>query len=56
MLIDEDRIYVLAKYCNKKGDKNIKESDHNSLVLNNKTNWKTLIEDKGGRIEIYNYN
>ena len=55
MLIDEDRIYALAKYCNKKGDKNIKESDHNTIVLNIKTNWKTSIEDKGERIEIYNY-
>ena len=33
----------------------VTRSDHNTLVLNIKTNWKTSIEDKGGSLEIYNY-
>ena len=55
MTIDEDRIYHLTKYCNKKGKKDIKDSDHNGMSINIKTCWKTSVEDRPERVEIYNY-
>ena len=55
LFIDEKWIYHLTKYSDKKGNKNVKESDHNLMILNIVTNWKTSVEDKDERIEIYNY-
>ena len=55
LLIDEKRIYTLTKYSDKKGNKNVKESDHNVMILDIIANWKTSIEETSDRIEIYNY-
>ena len=55
MKIDEERIYSLTKFSNKKGAKDLKESDHNTMILKVKTNWKNLVDDKDIRTEIYNF-
>ena len=55
MEIDEKRIYSLTKFSNRRGDKMMKESDHNMMFLKININWNTSIEEKGERIEIYNY-
>ena len=55
MKIDEERIYSLTKFSNKKGAKDLKESDHNTMILKVKTNWKNLGDDKDIRTEIYNF-
>ena len=33
MVVDEERKHVLTKFCTKRGVKSIKESDHNTLIL-----------------------
>ena len=33
LLIDEERIHTLTKYCRKNGTKNVKESDHNVMIM-----------------------
>ena len=55
LMIDEDRIYALTKYSNKNGKIDVKESDHNGLILKIKSNWNTSVHDKSERVEIYNY-
>ena len=55
MLIDEKRIYTITKYNDKNGNKNVKQSDHNLMMLNIDSNWRTSIDEKKERIEIYNY-
>ena len=49
-----DRSRVMTKFSTKKGNKEVKESDHFLLVLEGDVNWKP-IENKSNRIEIYNY-
>ena len=56
MIIDEDRSYSLTKYSGRTGNKVIKESDHNTLILELNINWKTVVDDPVERIEIFNYN
>ena len=56
LLIDENRIFTLTKFSTRNGKKCIKESDHNTLVLNINTKWSSKIYEKQDRIEIYNYN
>ena len=56
LVIDEERIFTLTKFSTKNGKKCIKESDHNTLVLNINTSWSSKIYEKQDRIEIYNYN
>ena len=56
MIIDEDRSYSLTKYSGRTGNKVIKESDHNTLILELNINWKKVVDDPVERIEIFNYN
>ena len=55
MIIDEQRVFSLVKYSGRTGNKNVKESDHNTLILELNINWKTDIEETSERIEIYNF-
>ena len=55
LYIDEKRVFALTKFSDKKGNKSIKESDHNTMVLNLKASWSTNIQDKEDRTEIYNF-
>ena len=55
MIVDEERIYSLMKYSGKTGNKNIKESDHNTLILELNIAWKNCIDDPVERIEIFNF-
>ena len=55
MLIDEKCIYTITKYNDKNGNKNVKQSDHNLMMLNIDSNWRTSVDEKKERIEIYNY-
>ena len=55
MIIDEERAYSLTKFSGKTGNKSIKESDHNTLILELSINWNTGVYDDKKRIEIFNY-
>ena len=55
MLIDEERKYSLTKYSGRTGNKSIKESDHNTLIIEIDINWKTKIDNPEERLEIYNF-
>ena len=55
MEIDVDRRYTLTKFSSKNGEIDRKESDHNLMILNIKSNWVTLVADGNKREEIYNY-
>ena len=55
MLIDEERKYALIKYSGRTGNKSIKESDHNTLILEININWKTEINEPEERLEIFNF-
>ena len=55
MEIDENRAYTLTKYSNKVGEKKLKESDHNVMIIEIKTNWTTIASEENKREEIYNY-
>ena len=55
MTVDEERIYSLTKYSGRTGNRKIKESDHNTLILELNIDWKTVIDDPGERIEIFNF-
>jgi hypothetical protein len=55
MEIDEKRVNCLTKFSNKRGDKTNKKSDHNLMLLVIRSNWNTMVQEKGERIEIYNY-
>ena len=43
------------KYSGKNGNKNIKESDHNTLILELNIAWKNCIDDLVERIEIFKF-
>ena len=53
MTIDEKRIYTLTKFGSKRGQKIIRASDHNLLILQLKLKWSSL--NKAQRIEILNF-
>ena len=55
MEIDENRSFTLTKYSTKVGEKKVKESDHNTMIMKIKSNWVTLVNDDNKREEIYNY-
>ena len=55
LLIDENRVHSLTKYASKTGVKNIKESDHNNLIMEINANWNTSVSHANERMEIYNY-
>ena len=55
MIIDEERVYSLTKYSGRTGNKSIKESDHNTLILELNISWKTMVRDPVERIEIFNF-
>ena len=55
MIIDEDKKYALTKYSSRIGNKNIKESDHNTMILELDINWKSKVFEPKQRIEIYNF-
>ena len=54
--IDEARKYCLTKFTNKTGSKTcVKESDHNTLILELNKKWSTNTNDNDKRTEILNY-
>ena len=53
MIVDEARKYSLTKFSTKNGQKSIKESDHNLLILKLNLRWNSL--NKTSRIEVYNF-
>ena len=55
MIIDEEKKYALTKYFGRTGNKNIKESDHNTMILELDINWKSKVFEPKERIEIYNF-
>ena len=55
MIVDEERAFALTKYSGKTGNKNVKESDHNTLILELNINWKNVLHEPEDRIEIYNF-
>ena len=55
MVVDEERIYSLTKYSGRTGNRKIKESDHNTLILELNIAWKNIIDDPVQRIEIFNF-
>ena len=55
MIIDEERAYSLTKYSGRTGVKNIKESDHNTLILELNLNWKTMVTEPAECIKIFNF-
>ena len=46
MKIDEERAFSLTKFSGKKGNKNVKESDHHLLALKVNTKWLTCSVEK----------
>ena len=55
MVIDEERKYALTKYSGRTGHKTVKESDHNTLMIEIDINWKTKISEQENRLEIFNF-
>ena len=55
MVVDEDRAFALTKYSGRTGIKNVKESDHNTLIMELNINWKNVYDEPADRIEIYNF-
>ena len=55
MVIDEERKYALTKYSGRTGHKTMKESDHNTLMIEIDINWKTKIYEPENRLEIFNF-
>ena len=55
MIIDEERKYALTKYSTIIGKKDVKESDHNLLMLKLKLNWSSMHETINQRKEIFNF-
>ena len=55
MVIDEERKYALTKYSGRTGHKTMKESDHNTLMIEIDINWKTKIHEPENRLEIFNF-
>ena len=54
MIIDEERKFVLTKFSTKNGEKSIKLSDHNLLILELDLKWSSL-EETDQRQEIFNF-
>ena len=54
MIVDKEKKYSLTKFSSRKGEKIIKESDHNMLILQLNLRWSSLF--KSSRLEIYNFN
>ena len=55
LLIDEERAYSLTKYSGRTGNKSIKESDHNTLIMELDINWCSSTKDPVERIELFNF-
>ena len=53
MVIDEKRVYSLKKFSTKKGQKSIKDNDHNLMWLELKVKWSSF-KSNLQRTEIYN--
>ena len=54
--VDEERKYCLTKYANKKGNiVSLKESDHNTMILELNKKWNTVAKETEQRQEILNY-
>ena len=54
MIIDEERKFVLTKFSTKNGEKSIKMSDHNLLILELDLRWSSM-EETDQRQEIFNF-
>ena len=52
LVIDEERKFTLTKFSSKRGQKVIKESDHNVMILEMDLRWSSV--DKPQRLEIFN--
>ena len=55
LIIDEERAYSLTKYSGRTGNRSIKESDHNTLIMELDINWSSSTNDNGKRVEIFNF-
>ena len=55
MVIDEDRKFPLTKFSTINGQKEVKESDHNILMLVLKLKWRSLHQNSNQRKEIFNF-
>ena len=55
MIVDEERAYSLTKYSGRTGNKSVKESDHNTLVMKLNVNWSSDIKETAERVEIFNF-
>ena len=56
MIVDEERAFALTKYSGRTGNKSIKESDHNTLIIELNINWKNFLDEPtADRIEINNF-
>jgi hypothetical protein len=55
MIVDEDRKYTLTKYATVRGQKEIKKSDHNLLMLVLEISWSSLHQQQNQRKEIFNF-
>ena len=53
MTIDEKRIHVLTKYCTTKGQQEIVETDHNTLICELDIKYCREVQKK--RIEVFNF-
>ena len=54
MVVDEERKFPMTKYCTRNGQKSVKISDHNLLIIKLCVRWKSL-NDVDNRQEIYNF-
>ena len=55
MIVDEDRKYTLTKYATVRGQKEIKKSDQNLLMLVLEISWSSLHQQQNQRKEIFNF-
>ena len=55
MIVDEERAYSLTKYSGRTGNKSVKESDHNTLMMKLNVNWSSDIKETAERVEIFNF-
>ena len=56
MIVDEERIYSLTKYSGRTGNKSIKNSDHNTLIMELDVSWSSSHMETEERVEIFNFN
>ena len=56
MIEDENRIYSLTKFSGRTGNKSIKNSDHNTLIMELDISWSSNPKETEERIEIFNFN